>query len=223
MARLLAILESTLHNEVPMPRPPRYSADALLDVALELLVSEGVRAVSAAAVAARAKAPSGSLYHRFPSRDALLAALWLRTVEAFQAQFGERLRGENPLRAARTAAVFVLAWTREHPHEAQLLLRYRLQDLLDGALPADSRQRARELRRSADEGLRAFAQRLGLSEERVRFALVHVPYAAARASLTQGKVPPRSLDALVDETVQALLGRGRKKATAASRSRAPRD
>jgi AcrR family transcriptional regulator len=191
-----------------MPRPPRYDAEALLDVALELLVSEGVRAVSAAAVAARAKVPSGSLYHRFPSRDALLAALWLRTVEAFQGQFAERLRGEEPLRAAREAAVFVLTWTREHPQEAQLLLRYRLQDLLDGGLPAESTERARALHRSAEQGLRAFAQRLGLDDERVRFALVHVPYAAARASLTQGKVPPSSLDGLVGETVDALLWRG---------------
>jgi len=106
--------------------------------------------------------------------------------------------------------VFVLAWTREHPQEAQLLLRYRIQDLVDGALPSEARQRARSLQRSAEEGLSAFAQRLGLAEERVRFALVHVPYAAARASLAQGKVPPRSLDELVEETVDALLGRGER-------------
>lgn len=204
-----------------MPRPPRYDAEVLLDHALELLVTEGVRAVSAAAVAKRAKVPSGSLYHRFPSRDALLAALWLRTVAAFQAQFGERLRGEDPLRAASEAAVSVLTWTRAHPHEAQLLLRYRLQDLLDGALPPEAKQTARELQRSAEEGLRAFAQRLGLDGERVRFALVDVPYAAARASLTQGKVPPTPLDALVAETVDALLGPGRGR-TAPVRSPAKR-
>jgi AcrR family transcriptional regulator len=189
-----------------MPRPPKYDAELLLDFALELLVTRGVRAVSAAAVAQRARVPSGSLYHRFPSRDALLAALWLRTVAAFQAQFGERLRGEQPLRAAREAAVFVLAWTRAHPQEAQLLLRYRLQDLLDGALPPEATRRARALQRAAEEGLRGFAQRLGLPEERVRFALVHVPTAAARASLTRGEVPPPSLDVLVEETVEALLG-----------------
>ncbi|NMO20767.1 TetR/AcrR family transcriptional regulator [Pyxidicoccus fallax] len=192
-----------------MPRPPRYDADVLLDAALELLVTQGARAVSAAAVARRAGVPSGSLYHRFPSRDALLAALWLRTVEAFQAEFGAHLRGSEPLRAARQAAVSVLTWTRAHPEQAQLLLRFRLADLLDGALPAEAKARARALRGAAEEGLRAFAQRLGLPEERVRFALVHVPYAAARASLTRGEVPPTSVDGLVEETVDALLGRPR--------------
>ncbi|WP_203337680.1 TetR family transcriptional regulator [Nocardioides limicola] len=45
--------------------------------ARDLLISGGPRAVSAQAVAAALSAPSESIYHRFASREALAAEVWL--------------------------------------------------------------------------------------------------------------------------------------------------
>src|SRR5690349_25083603 len=94
---VLGIVESSLYNSYQrmpsttmgpvMGRPARFDADQLLDEALALAAEGGPEAVTMAAVAQRAGAPSGSLYHRFAGRSALLAALWLRTVADFQAGY----------------------------------------------------------------------------------------------------------------------------------------
>ena len=55
----------------------------MLDAAGALLVAGGAHGLTASAVARSLSAPSGSVYHRFASRDHLAAALWLRTVERF--------------------------------------------------------------------------------------------------------------------------------------------
>jgi len=48
-------------------------------------LDEGPRAVSVAAIAQASGAPTGTLYHRFGSRDGILAAAWLRALERFAA------------------------------------------------------------------------------------------------------------------------------------------
>ena len=57
-----------------MGRPARFAADELLDVALDLAAAGGPEAVTMAGVAEAAGAPSGSVYHRFAGRPALLGA-----------------------------------------------------------------------------------------------------------------------------------------------------
>src|SRR5690349_15476626 len=76
-----------------MPRPQRYDTDGLLDAAAVILASAGPMAVTMSAVARATGAPSGSMYHRFPTRAALCAQLWLRTHERFHKELMEALRG----------------------------------------------------------------------------------------------------------------------------------
>ena len=54
-----------------MPRPAIFTLDELLDAAAALLAADGPSAVTMSAVARAAGAPSGSMYHRFPTRAAL--------------------------------------------------------------------------------------------------------------------------------------------------------
>ncbi|NOX28486.1 MAG: helix-turn-helix transcriptional regulator, partial [Actinobacteria bacterium] len=56
-----------------MGRRPKYSSDQILDAAASLLAADGPTALSVARIAARLGAPSGSIYHRFGSRDVLVA------------------------------------------------------------------------------------------------------------------------------------------------------
>ena len=49
--------------------------------------SSGPAAVTVDSVAQYLKAPKGSFYHRFASRDALLGELWLSIVLAYQPGF----------------------------------------------------------------------------------------------------------------------------------------
>ena len=74
-----------------MPRPARFTLDELLDAAAALLAADGPSAVTMSAVARAAHAPSGSMYHRFPTRAALCGELWIRTERRFHAGLGAAL------------------------------------------------------------------------------------------------------------------------------------
>lgn len=194
-----------------MARPVRFTEDAILDAALEEGSSQGFERVSASRVARRLGAPSGSIYHRYRSRDALMAALWLRTVQRFQAGYLAILgRDEPALERGRAAAQHVVTWCRKHPSAAQLLLRYRCEDLLSGEMPPAVKKRAATLNEPAARALRSLAAELSPGApdiERARFACVTIPLAAVRDALVAGRRPPDGIDSLLDEAVVALLRR----------------
>src|ERR1700757_466420 len=102
-----------------MGRPAKFDVDAVLDAALRVLERGGIGALTAVAVCKELKAPSGSFYHRFASRDALLVELWLRCAERFQTALCAVLDGPGTVREVAHAAVrgFVLR-AREQRGEA---------------------------------------------------------------------------------------------------------
>ena len=51
-------------------------------------------------VTERLGAPTGSFYHRFASRDVLLANVWLGTATAFQTDFVAAIKAGDGLAAA---------------------------------------------------------------------------------------------------------------------------
>ena len=57
-----------------MAPPRKHDTDTILDAARALALRDGPRAVSVAAIARESGAPIGTLYHRFSSRDGILAA-----------------------------------------------------------------------------------------------------------------------------------------------------
>ncbi len=103
-----------------MPRAV-FAFDDFIRAAREIARAGGPGAITVSSVSQRLKAPTGSFYHRFPSRDALAGELWLSLVLAFQKGF---------LAAADTgdwlgAALHVPAWSRANPGDARLLLAHR--------------------------------------------------------------------------------------------------
>ena len=62
-----------------MARPAKFSLDDLLDAAGRVLLEKG-RDITMAQIADAAGAPTGSVYHRFASREELLIRLWLRSI-----------------------------------------------------------------------------------------------------------------------------------------------
>jgi len=174
-----------------MARPPRFTADHLLDAALELAAEGGPGAVTMAAVAKSAGAPSGSVYHRFADRPALLSALWLRTLGGFQQGFlaaltpaaaqgsgsggecgasgdrggtGERgrVRGAHE-RAVRTAVAAARhTVVWSREHPAEAgVLRYGAADFGYARWSAGARRQLRAANRRVGEAVSALADRLG--------------------------------------------------------------
>jgi AcrR family transcriptional regulator len=188
-----------------MARPSKYGAERILDAALKLLERRGLSHVTAQAVAHELGAPSGSIYHRFPSRDLLRAELWLRTVAAFQHGFISRLEESDMTYAAR----YVVEWSRKHPREARLLMLYRREDFISGPWPRALRARAHSLRRELNEALQRAATRAqhcrSLDLLRLTMAVVHVPYAAVAPYLSSGHPVPARLEDLVSEVARTLL------------------
>ncbi len=76
------------------PRRPQQErgqrrVDTILDSAAGLIADEGVAAVTMHRVARRSETTTGSMYHFFPDREALLRALASRHVQALRALMGE--------------------------------------------------------------------------------------------------------------------------------------
>src|SRR4029453_16427370 len=111
--------------------------DAVLAGALRVVAREGPRGSTIGQIAEEVRAPSGSIYHRFASRDALLAELWLETVEDFQREFLAALEGPDTLERGVAAALYTPQWARERLPEARLLLVHRREDLVGGGWPGE--------------------------------------------------------------------------------------
>ena len=192
-----------------MGRKARFHKDHFVGAALNLLAQGGPAAVTMAAVAGESGAPIGSVYHRFVSRDVLLAELWLTIVESFQRGFIKALKRDDGL----SAALHTVRWVRKHRREARVLLLHRREDLASGKWPDDMKSRTEHLAGELDDGIRAFTCSLyGRSTRRnllrVTFALIDVPSAAVRRHLEAGNVPPKAVDDFIKETYCAILGRG---------------
>lgn len=180
-----------------MPRPARFDTDTFLDAATRLAAESGPPAVTMAAVARRAGAPSGSIYHRFPDRPALTAALWLRTVEQFHAGFLNALGTDPADEAAVRAATHVAEWSRTHLQEAAILLAGA--DAFGQQTWHDAdRRRLTALNSAVESALRRLVHRLGWrtgdQAERLVLAVVDLPYAIIRRHLAAGQpIKPRTV------------------------------
>lgn len=188
-----------------MPRAAFAPCD-FLRAAHQIARAGGPGAITVASVSQFLKAPTGSFYHRFASRDALAGELWLSLVLAFQ---------EGALAAADAgdwlgAALHVPAWSRANPGDARLLLAYRKEDFVQGSeWPPAFQQRVRDQAAAIEERFARFAREVlgGVDCDRLRraqFALADAPIAAVRPHLAAGEAPPPVVDALVRETFLAV-------------------
>ena len=192
-----------------MPRPASFPADDILDATRELIAQAGPAATTMTAVAQHLGAPSGSLYYRFAGRDYLVATLWLRCVRRFLDGYVPALGLPSPLDAALSAARFVVEWSRAHVDDARVLLLHHSDDLLSDTWPSELREENLRLQDRLNDAIgrleAAFGATDGAGSERVRFAVVDVPYAAVRRSLQAGLAPPSTIDELVVETATHVL------------------
>lgn len=185
---------------------PIFSNTDFLNAALALAAERGPSSVTVGAIAGILRAPTGSFYHRFASRTALLAELWLNTVESFQVGIGEALDAGDGLRAA----LHTPAWVRAHPDEGRLLLLYHRDDFVEGNWPEAFRGRLAEQEQRGQARLRKFARatfgRAGTNEvRRAQFVLSEVPVAAVRRHLLRREPPPKIVDELICTTYQAVV------------------
>jgi AcrR family transcriptional regulator len=192
-----------------MSRSALYHTDQLLDAARDLIVERGPRAAGIRAIAERSGAPSGTLYHRFGSRDDLVAQVWLRAVRRFQSGFLTALDADDPTEGVVQAVRWSVSFALGHPADAQLLLQHSQRDLLDAepagelavALAAANEPLLRRVRVLAG---RLYGTTRAAALERVRYAVIDLPLAVLTRHLRAGTLTRATAETLA-AAARALL------------------
>lgn len=194
-------------KEFFLGRKAQFTKEQLISTALDLLAQKGLAGVTMAAISEKSGASIGSVYHRFSSRELLLAQLWVTLIRSFQTGFLEKLHKGT----AVDAALYTLQWVRKHPRQAKVFLLHRREQLMKGPWPGNLRDEVMDLKNEMENGLNLFArQHFGNTSEknmaRVVFCLTQVPLSAVRSFLENDKPVPDYLDEFVSDTCQAVLG-----------------
>ncbi|HEU4658306.1 MAG TPA: helix-turn-helix domain-containing protein [Capillimicrobium sp.] len=119
--------------------------DAILAAALEVFAQRGYGGASMSEIRVAAGASTGSLYHHFPTKEHIAAALVLDALADFHGAFLAVLdRAGDDARAAIEGGVRAyLEWSEAHRREARLLVVE-----MDAAVAAAAGDRLRDANRS---------------------------------------------------------------------------
>ncbi|MFV8309247.1 TetR/AcrR family transcriptional regulator [Mycobacteroides chelonae] len=194
-----------------MGRKAQYTADDILDAALTLVTSGGPSAATASAIGRVLGAPSGSIYHRFASRDELMARLWLRSIARYQNGILAALRLSDLDDALAATIDHAFQWTTANRNEAQLLLQYEKADLV-AHWPDTLAMELTTLNSRVRMALRDYTEhRFGAITpeliDKTMFALIDMPYAAVRRHLPDRGEPAPWLHEFVRASARELLAR----------------
>ena len=182
-----------------------------LGAARALVAERGLSAVIVGSVIERLKAPVGSFYHRFASRDALLGELWLAAALAFQEGFVAAIDAGDGLRAA----LHMPAWVRANLDDACLLLLYNRADFVQGEWPEGLKQGVADQARRIEACKAHFARDVfgGVGPDqlqRANFVLIAAPGAAVLGHLVRREPPPLLVDELIRVTYRAVVDAARR-------------
>ncbi|SHG31892.1 transcriptional regulator, TetR family [Jatrophihabitans endophyticus] len=167
----------------PAPLPP--AGERILAAASSMFYESGIHAVGVDAIAEAAGTTKKTLYDRFGSKDALIAAYLVRRGRRWQAYLAEVADRRRP-GISRVLAVFdaLASWTRTERRGCGFVNAYAEYGGRDDAIEAVVRAEKQWMRAWFVEGLRdagmpaARAARLG--------AAVHLLYEGAIVTLTAG-------------------------------------
>jgi AcrR family transcriptional regulator len=191
-----------------MGRPAQIDQEALIAAATLVAARQGPAATSIAAISKAAGVPTGSIYHRVPSRDALLAEIWLSAAERFQTLALEKISVARTEDDAVECALLTPRFARSDHASAVVLNSHRREEFLRTDAPEEYRARAVKLAAELREGIAQAAARLlpgdSRGKEKIAVALIGIPLGAVRIFLPQA-VPPVEIDATIEAAVRAAL------------------
>ena len=193
-----------------MPRPQVHLTDTMLDAARDLLLADGSGSATIEAIAEASGAPTGSIYHRFGSRDELVVRLWMRAVYRSQASFIAALERQDAKKAALAASMAIIDFCEEHPADAQLLVSFRREDLIRTTPRAELAEELTELNRPVERAVVNLARRLygkttRAALDRTLLAVFDLPYGAARRYLIKRAKLPAGLRDDLTRAVAAVI------------------
>jgi AcrR family transcriptional regulator len=185
-----------------MVRTARFSETDFIEATMALVAEGGPAAATMQGIARRVGAPTGSIYHRFESRSAVLGAAWNAAYASFVHALAPLLRAGQP----REAALAILPWSRENECRARFLLLNEPVTLFeDTPPPAPLRAELERLEDEFDGAFRACVAARGdgaVRDEalaRAKFLIFDAPIAILRPHLTRGGTLPPFAERMIDE------------------------
>lgn len=139
----------------------------------------------------------GSLYHRYGSREELLARAWGDAVFAFHECILEALMG-TASDAGEEAAMATPRFCRSQPKRARLLVCCRSAEFLSSASPSSIAGEIDAANKRLATQVTAFAKSNGYTLEACRLGMIAYPLGAVRLYLPDKPVPKK-----VDDFVAA--------------------
>lgn len=185
-----------------MVRTARFSEGDFIDAAMALVAEGGPAAATMQAIARRVGAPTGSIYHRFESRSAVLGAAWNAAYASFIGALAPLLRAGRP----REAALAILPWSRANQRRARFLLLNDPVSLFeDTPPPVPLRAELERLEEQFDSAFRscvtACGDGVGHDEAlaRAKFLIFDAPIAILRPHLASGAPLPPYVERMIAE------------------------
>jgi AcrR family transcriptional regulator len=191
-----------------MGRPPAHSVDDFVDAAVRLFAANGVRALTMTAVAREVGVQTGSVYHRFAGRPALLAAVWLRTERRFHRQLLRAIDDHPGADGVVFASGWTVDWCRDNVGEAAVL-HAGVRAFSPHTWPEQARtelaENTEERERETARVVRALRARTGRDSEEILLALIDLPIAVVSRYLARGTVPPASATGLTKRIAELIM------------------
>lgn len=131
----------------------------------------------------------GSLYHRFGSREALLAEAWLYAIRLFQGGFLTALRDAETIAAGERAALETPRFCRAEPDAAMILACCRKEEFLNHGVSGALSLEISAANQEVAEEMRRFAERVARPLLNCQLALTAYPLAAVRIFVPHKPVP----------------------------------
>jgi AcrR family transcriptional regulator len=192
-----------------VPRPARFDRDAILDAALRVAATHGPAGVTTDAVADEMGGHVGSIYYRFPTKDHLLAGLWLRAARAGQAGLLDALARDDLGEAFTASVLHYPRWSRDQTAAAQMLAAHGREQVIPrwpDELTAELDVVNDRLISALDEFTRRWFGDADPGHRRtITFAVLDLPAGAIRRYLVAGRPAPRSLDTPILAAARAAL------------------
>lgn len=174
-----------------MGRRSSFADGDVYDAVAREMAPGGMFAIKA--VSDRCGVSVGSLYHRYGSREGLLAAACLDAVTCFFDPFVETLAPRD-LAAGRKAAAFVPEFCRDNRARATVLLHNSPSNLRAAKAPEDITDDI--FRRAAvfDAAILEFGEATGCGGDVARLAVFELPLAIVRHYLPRRAVPAEAIE-----------------------------
>lgn len=191
-----------------MVRVAKFTQAHFIDSAIEVAAQCGLTAVSMAAIAVKAGAPIGSVYHRFDSRGAILARAWLQV----QADFRQDVASHWQRGDSWNGVASLLDWCRRKPVYARFLLLGDDAHIYDAGLAPDMLAALETEQAELDSCFARCALTLQGQVEAdavaptLRFILIDGPVAIVKPYLTNHQPIPACVDAILRASHDAVLG-----------------